>query len=207
MPAFLLFAVSLIGGAAVFVPRYMLCMVPGQALLLAWCLRRVVLPRGGGRAVVVGYLLIQVLARGLKVAHTNEDWRGAAAAVRAVNDGRLVLLSGTYTESRHLPWVQDERHAAYMRAPLDYYPGGGRTQVLPLFVDDRAAAYVDLLVGATPGLEDGFALVERSSRFPSWAPWLEKRLGPLGYRMRKIGSDGNPSAWVFEREAPPAASP
>lgn len=206
VPAAILFAASHLGGAPVFVPRYLLCMVPAQALLLGWSLRRF-LSRGGARAAVVGYLLIQVLARGLNVAHTNEDWRGAAAAVRAAAAGRPVFLSGTYTESRHLPWVGDPRHAAYMRAPLDYYPGGGRIEVLPLFADAEAPGYVEHVLGAAPDLENGFVLVERSSRFPSWAPWLEKRLSPMGYRARKIWSDGNPSAWLFERSSLPVGAP
>ncbi len=141
-----------------------------------------------------GYLVVQMLARGMKVAHTNEDWRAATAAVRAANAPRPVLLSGAYTESRNLAWVEDPKHAAYMGAPLAYYPAGGPATVLPLFVGPDAEAYVERMLQA-PALQNGFALVERSSKLPSWAPWLVAR----GYRTRKIWSEGNPSAWVVER--------
>jgi 4-amino-4-deoxy-L-arabinose transferase-like glycosyltransferase len=206
VPAVLLFAVSRATGTSVFVPRYMMCMIPAQALLMAWLLRGVQ-PPAGERAVIAGYLVILILARGLKVAHTNEDWRTAAAAVSALNGSHPVLLSGTYTESRNLAWVQDTRHAAYMRAPLDYYAPGGPILVLPLFVSRDAEAYAEGLLDSTAGLEDRFALIERSSKFPSWAPWLEARLRPKGYRMRRVWDRGNPSAWVFERVVPRGQPP
>ena len=203
VPAVLLFVVSRVTGTSVFVPRYMMCMIPGQALLIGWFLRGVQ-PTSGRRAVLAGYLVILLIARGLKFAHTSEDWRGVVAAVSASDGSHPVLLSGTYTESRNLDWVEDAKHAAYMRAPLDYYATGGPTVVLPLFASRDAASYVERLLESTPGLENRFALIERSSKFPSWAPWLDARLRPKGYRMRRVWDRGNPSAWVFEREVPRA---
>ena len=193
VPVVLLFVLSWAFGTSVFVPRYMLCVIPAQTLLIAWLLRGIQ-PASGRLAVLAGYLVILLLARGLKVAHTNEDWRGATAVVSAANGARPVLLSGTYTESRNLDWVRDPRHAAYMGAPLQYYPAGGPASVLPLFVGRDAETYVREVL-ATPELANGFALVERSSKFPSWAPWLESR----GYRLRKVWDQGNPSAWIVER--------
>ncbi len=198
VPAVLLFVVSRATGTSLFVPRYMMCMIPAQALLLAWCLRGLQ-PVSARRTVLAGYLVILLLARGLKVAHTNEDWRGASAAVGVSNDTHPVLFSGTYTESRNLGWVEDVRHAAYMRAPLEYYTAGRPTVVLPLFVGPDSEAYVERVLASTPGLEAGFALIERSSKFPSWAPWLDARLKDRGYRMRRVWDKGKPSAWIFER--------
>jgi len=170
---------------------------------VAWFLRGV-RPASGQRAVLAGYLIVVLLARGLKFAHSSEDWRGATAAVGAANGGHPVLLAGTYTESRNLAWVQDAEHSAYMGAPLDYYAAGGPTLLLPLFASRDAASYVERLLESTPGLENRFALIERSSKFPSWAPWLDARLRPKGYRMRRVWDRGNPSAWVFERAVPRA---
>ncbi len=204
VPAVLLFVVSRATGTSLFAPRYMMCMIPGQALLMAWFLRGVQ-PSAGRRAVLAGYLVILLLARGLKVAHANEDWRDATAAVSAINGSHPVLLSGTYTESRNLSWVRDGKHAAYMRAPLDYYVAGGPTVILPLFVGRDAEAHVEELLDSTAGMEDRFALIERSSKFPSWAPWLDARLRPKGYRMRRVWE--NPSAWIFERPVPRAQPP
>jgi len=205
VPAILLFGVSRVTGTSVFVARYMMCMLPGQALLLAWFLRGVQ-PIAGRRAVIAGYLVILLFARGLKVSHSSEDWRGVTGAVSVINGSHPVLLSGGYTESRSLAWVQDGNHAAYMRTPLDYYATGGPTVVLPLFVGRDAEAYVERLLDSTAGLEDRLALIERSSKFPSWAPWLGARLRPKGYRMRRVWN-GSPSAWVFERPVPRAHPP
>jgi hypothetical protein len=207
VPAVLLFVVSRATGTSVFVARYMMCMIPGQALLLAWFLRGVQ-PIAGRRAVIAGYLVVMLLfARGLKVSHATEDWRGVTAAVSVLNGSHPVLLSGLYTESRSLAWVRDGNHSAYMRAPLDYYATGGPTVVLPLFVGRDSEAYVEELLDSTAGLENRLALIERSSGFPSWAPWLDARLRPRGYRMRKVWDRGNPSAWVFDRPVPRAHPP
>ena len=124
-------------GTSVFVPRYMMCVIPAQALLIAWLLRGVQ-PASGRTAVLAGYLVILLLARGLKVAHTNEDWRGATAAVRAANGARPVLLSGTYTESRNLDWVAGPEARGVHGRAAHYYPAGGPTTVLPLFVGQDA---------------------------------------------------------------------
>jgi hypothetical protein len=193
VPVVFLFVLSRAIGTSVFVPRYMMSAIPAQALLIGWLVRGIQ-PASGRTAVLAGYFVILLLARGLKIAHTNEDWRGATAAVSAANGARPVLLSGTYTESRNLDWVRDPRHAAYMGAPLQYYPAGGPASVLPLFVGQDAEDYV-LRVLESPGLANGFALVERSSKYPSWAPWLEGR----GYRLKKVWDRGNPGAWIVER--------
>ena len=198
VPPVFLFAVSRATGTSVFVSRYMLCILPAQALLMAWLVRGFQ-PVGGRRAILAGYLLIMLLGRGLKVGHTGEDWRGAIAAVDASNGRHPILLAGTYTESRNLEWVRNAEHAEYMRSPLDYYESSGEALILPLFGGRDAEAYVEGLIDATPGLGDRFALIERPSRFPSWAPWLEQRFRPRGYRMRRAWVDGSPSAWVFER--------
>ena len=202
VPPLLLFAVSRSTGTSVFIDRYMACILPSQTLLMAWCLRGVQ-PTGGRRSVLAGYLLILLVARGLKVSHTGEDWRGAVAAVDALNADRPVLLAGTYAESKDLARVKDPSHAGYMRAPLDYYRTSGQALVLPLFAGPAAESYVEGILSATPGVGDRFALIERPSRFPPWAPWLEQRLRPRGYRMRRVGGDGSPGAWVFDRARPP----
>ncbi len=184
----------------------MMCIVPCQALLLAWVLRRVP-PIAWGRAILGGYLAIMMLARGTKVAHSNDDWRGAVAAVAAVNGSHPVILSGSYAESRNVAWVQDGEHAAYMLAPVEYYATGGQTVILPLLAGPDAESYVQRLLDAGTVWTGRFALIERSSRWPSWAPWLDRRLRPRGYRMRRVWDSGNTSAWVFERSAPPVAGP
>src|SRR5439155_17393632 len=117
-------------GLGVFDERYVRSVVPAQALLLAWLLRGVE-PAAARRAVLALYLAGVLVTRGLGPDKVREDWRGAAASVRAANHGRPVLLGGTYVESRSIALVRDPRSAAYLRAPLEYYDAGGRVEVLP----------------------------------------------------------------------------
>jgi hypothetical protein len=203
LPAPILFVASWAAGTSVFVSRYMLWTIPGQALLMAWALRGLPLqPVCSRLAVVAGYLVLMALARGGNVTHTDEDWRGAVAAMNAVNGNHPALLSGTYTESRTLDWLRKEKHAASLRAPLDYYPAAGPVLVLPLNFGPEAEAYVEDLIRSRLASSDRFALIERSSRYASWAPWILERVRNA-YRMRRAWS-GYPNVWVFERSAGPA---
>ncbi len=181
----------------------MLWMIPGQALLMAWALRGLRLQAVRSRlAVVAGYLVLMALARGRNVTHTNEDWRGAVAAMNAanaVNGNPPALLSGTYTESRTLDWLRSGEHADFLRAPLEYYPAAGPVFVLPLNFGPEAEAYVEDLLRSRLASSDRFVLIERSSRFASWASWILERLRNP-YRMRRVWN-GYPSVWVFERSA------
>jgi Dolichyl-phosphate-mannose-protein mannosyltransferase len=201
LPAPVLFVASRTTGTSLFVSRYMLWMIPGQALLMAWALRGL-RPVRSRLAVVAGYLILMALARGQNVMHTNEDWRGAVAAMNAVNGNHPALLSGTYTESRTLDWLRSGKHADYMRAPLDYYPAAGPAILLPLNFGPEAEAHVEDLIRSQLASSDRFVLIERSSRFASWAPWILERVRHA-YRVRRVWN-GYPNVWVFERSAGPA---
>jgi len=202
LPAPVLFVASRAAGTSVFVSRYILWMIPGQALLMAWVLRGLQ-PVRSRVAVVAGYLVLMALARGRNVTHTNEDWRGAVAAMNAVNGDHPALLSGTYTESRTLDWLRSGPHADFLGAPLDYYPAAGPVIPLPLLFGPEAEAYVEELIRSrlASGEHERFALIERSSRSPSWAPWVLERVR-LAYRMRRVWN-GYPSVWIFERPSSP----
>lgn len=202
LPAPVLFVASRATGTSVFVSRYMLWMIPGQALLMAWALRGLKLePVRSRLAVVAGSLILIALARGQNVTHTNEDWRGAVAAMNAVNGDHPALLSGTYTESRTLDWLRSGPHADFLGAPLAYYPAAGPVIPLPLNFGPEAEAYVEELLRTRLASSERFALIERSSRFPSWAPWVLERVRHA-YRMRRVWN-GYPSVWIFERSSSP----
>ena len=46
---------------------------------------------------------------------------------------------------------------------------------------------------------DGFALIERSSRFPSWTSWFTTRLAPMGYTTREVWTSPALRASVYVR--------
>jgi mannosyltransferase len=202
VPVALLAVASETTGVVVFAGRYLMSIVPAQAMLLAW-LARGIDSAAGRRAALAIYLAIVLVGRGLGPGPVREDWRGAAAAVRAANGGRPVLLDGGFIESRDVGIVRQPAHAAYMRSPLEYYDAGGRVIVLPLREEPRAAdAYAEELLRGS-GLEGGFALIARSSsRFPSWAPWLDARARARGLTMRQVWNNERVRAWVFERTGP-----
>ena len=199
LPVALLAAVAWATGIGVFDARYLMGVVPAQALLLAWVLRRFE-PAAGRRAVLALYLLLVLVGRWSAPEVVREDWRSAAAAVRAANrgSGRPVLLGGTFVESRSIARVEDPVHASYLRAPLDYYDAGGTARVLPLREGKEAEAYVARLL-EDPSLANGFALVERtSSRHSSWSAWVEARARERGLVMRRVWDGERLKGWVFE---------
>ena len=199
VPVVLLAAVSWATGVGVFAGRYLMSIVPAQALLLAWLVRGIA-SGWARRAAVAVYLAIALVGRGWNLEPVREDWRGAAAAVRAANHGAPVLLGSGFIESRDTAIVRDPAHAAYLRAPLDYYDAGGKVVVLPLRAQPpgEEQSYADGVL-ADASFARGFALVERkSSRFPSWSAWLEKRASAKGLAMRRVWDGERLKAWVFE---------
>jgi Dolichyl-phosphate-mannose-protein mannosyltransferase len=201
IPDALLFLISHATGTSVFVQRYMMCTMPGLALLIAW-LVRTVQPIGGRRAIGAGYLLIMLVTLGgfsrLTYGKERGDWAHTVAAIRATNGSHPVLMSGLYIEAQNLAWVRDPRHISYMRAPLDFYPTGGTIIILPTRSSQGAESYVETLLDSTPGLEEHFALIDGSSKLTSWADWLYGRLRPRGYTMRQVVDDGR-VVWFFQR--------
>lgn len=202
VPSLLLYAVSRLSGAAVFETRYLMCAVPAQALLLGWLLRAVE-PARGRRLVLGGALALVLVLRGellhRSIPHSREDWRGAVAALNAANGANPVLLSGSFTESRDPDLVKDPAHASYLRAPLDYYPTAAPARVLPLRTGIGAETYA---AGLTTASLAGhrFALIERNSRFPSWAPWFAERFPE--FAARDVWSSETLRVRVFERARP-----
>jgi mannosyltransferase len=204
VPSLLLFVVSRAGGAPVFEVRYLMGAVPAQALLMAWLLGRAA-PQSGRTAALGGALaLVLVLRGGLSrptIAHGNEDWRAAVAALDAVNGSGPVLFGGSFTESRELDVLKDPTHTGYLRAPLEFYRPAGPVEVLPLRTGDAAEAFVaDRLRAASPGAR--FALIERNSRWPSWAPWLAERFRADGYTMKDLWASDTLKVRIFERGGP-----
>ncbi len=200
-PALLLFAVSRAAGGSLLEGRYVLGAAPAWAVLGGWALGRIEPPRAGRFALSGGLLLALVLRGelgGWTIAHGREDWRAAVAAMNAANDGRPVFLAGSFTESRDLAAAADPRRSLYLLAPLSYYRPAGPAGVLPLRFSSAAERFVTERLTKVPPPE-GFAVIERSSRFPSWIPWLDERLTASGFTSRDVFRGGPLRVRVFER--------
>jgi mannosyltransferase len=201
VPVALLAVIAWATRIGVFFPRYLMSVLPAQALLLAWLVRGIG-SAGARRAVLALCLAIVLLGRGIGTDRVRENWKDAAAAVRAANGGRPVLLDPGFVEASHLELVRNPAHADYMRAPLDYYDAGGETLVLPRRASENEAYVEGLLAGAA--LAGGFALIERTTRDNSWSEWLDRRTRKKGLAMRRVWDGERVSAWVF---APASCSP
>ena len=195
VPPLVLFGIARITATPVFDARYLIVTAPAWAALLGWLLAAVK-PAAGRAATLAAALALAVVLRGelghRAIAHAREEWRGAVAALNAGEGPLPVFLSGTFIESKDAALVADRRHRDYLRAPLAYYRPRGPVDVLPLRADDG----VEARVGRFP--DDAFALVERSSRFPSWTPWLEGR----GWASREVFRSPALTVRVFDRRTP-----
>lgn len=192
IPPLVLFGIARVAATPVFDGRYLIVTAPAWAALFGWLLDAVEPPAGRAATIAVALALALVLRgdfgrRG--IVHGREDWRGAVAALDAAAGPTPVFLSGTFAESKDPGLLSDPRHRDYLAAPLEYYRPLGPVQLLPLRAVEGAEAYAP---GPTTAR---FAVVERSSRYPSWTPWLENR----GWTAREVFRSPALSVRVFER--------
>jgi mannosyltransferase len=201
VPPAALFAASRWTGASLLEGRYVLATVPAWAVLLGALIARST-PAPASNVVLALALALTLAIRGeltrWAIAHGREDWRDAVAALNAVNGDHPVFLAGSFVESSDAALVRDARHEDYLLAPLAYYPTHGRPEVLPLRAGPAAEAEGERRI-ARALTADRFALIERTSRFPSWTGWLAARLGPLGYSARDVWNSPSLRATVFVR--------
>jgi hypothetical protein len=201
VPPFVLFAASRWTGASLLEGRYLLSAAPAWAVLLGALVARL-RPVRAPNVVLALTLALALVTRGeltrWPIAHGREDWRSAVAAVNRANGDRPVFLSGSFAESSDPALVRDPRHEEYLLAPLAYYPIRGRPVVLPLRAQPDSDAEGERRI-ARALTEDGFALIERSSRFPSWTNWFTTRLAPMGYTTREVWTSPTLRASVYVR--------
>lgn len=200
-PAILLFAASRLLGTPLFEGRYLLASLAPWAALLGGAASRLE-PEGAGRTTVAGALALALVLRGeprnLAIAHGREDWRAALARLAASAPEAPVLLGGSFAEAQDLELVADPGHQDYLVAPVRYYAPAREAVALPLGASEAAVQAAERI--AAPALASNrFALVERSSRFPSWSPWLDAAAGRGGLVGREIYRGGPLSVRLYER--------
>ena len=129
-----------------------------------------------------------------------EDWRGAAAAERAlVTDPHTpVLVQAGFIESKHVGWFKNPEKRGYLLSPLSIYPMNGHVIPLPYRLNRSAENY--LVPVATRYLlpTNRFLLLTRVS-FDSYLPWFEGRLRGAGFESRSAGQFGSVTLVVFTR--------
>lgn len=129
VPLFLLFAVSITTEMSIFFGRYLIPAIPAVCLFYAIALRSIA--RGPARIAAVGVI---ALASFLLFDRPPDDFRGAAIAVNEFTerDGSTpILLASGLIEGEDVNWLGDPTLAAYLNAPVEYYPLDGRMVTMP----------------------------------------------------------------------------
>jgi len=206
LPPVLLFVLSRWTPLQVFLPRYGSWHAIGFALLLGWCWRQ--LAGHGPRLALFALLLLMGSGAFLTRSHFVNEWRGLSAAVNAELEThpRAPLLAHTgLIESLDAAFVRDPSSAEYLLAPFAVYPPPAGHAMKALTWNAHTADAQQLLEELAEWLErehSAFVLVSRDTSEPGFWPFFRGRLGPLGWKDRRLPNvRGNMLAVVFEKSA------
>ena len=173
VPAAVIFAISVLTPSNLFWPRYLLCVVPVPAFLIASVIRSFE-PRAVRHVIVASYVFASILYLNGRV-HT-EDWRGAAAAARSLitDDSVPVFVRSGLVEAAQPQWLNDPDRQSYLLAPMSYYSVNTATIALPYTPTiPETQPYLEQLLATTVAQVDRFVLI---SRFDvGFQQWLESR--------------------------------
>jgi Dolichyl-phosphate-mannose-protein mannosyltransferase len=199
LPLLMLFAVSRLAGAQVFIPRYAILSVAPAAVLFAWAFR--VMPAACAYPGLVVFMGLQFLgfSHAPLALHENEGWREAARLIRTLpGDGPVLVRSGLAEAG--FPRYLTGRYAGYLSAPIAAYPVGSKN-VIPLPFHDSPQVHTYLRdVYTRAALHDSF-LVLTSTHVPdtdvirALTVWANQD----GLAARQIGSYGRVNLWQFSR--------
>lgn len=191
----LLFAVSWLTPAKLFLGRYFLATAPGKALIVAWAIQTVRSERVR-LAVITGFAALLVIFARLTGA--NDEWRLASATVRSLRPGpnTPVLVRGGFIEARQIDWLEDTERSSFLLAPLAYYPIDGTVVPLPWQVDASSREYLERL-GTRLERHERFILVAATTT--PFRRWFARRMSTSGFRAWDAGAFDELSVVVFDR--------
>jgi 4-amino-4-deoxy-L-arabinose transferase-like glycosyltransferase len=196
-PPAILFAISVISPAKLFIPRYYIGYAPGLCMV-AGCVVRAVVDRRGQRLVATVLVMSGIMTFGT-LQHGNEDWSGAMRKIRSVDrDGSLpVLAVSGFVEATDPQALDNPMAREVLFAPLAMYPPGGHLVRLPYRLNEESAKYVENIL---PSLENQrrFVLVGQYQG-ATFEPWLRGRLAPRGFRSESLGDFGSVGVFLFSR--------
>jgi mannosyltransferase len=196
MPPLILFAVSVLSPAKLFVPRYYISCTPGLCLLAGWMVRSFV--AASGQRMVATVLVVAAILNFGTTQHGVEDWSGAMRKVRSEASSDMpVLVASGFIEAADPKALGDPRLRDVLFAPQEMYPPGGKLIRLPYRLDAESAKYIE---GVLPEIErqNRFVLVTRFEGL-TFEPWLRGRLAPLGFRSEPLGHFGALGIFRFSR--------
>ena len=183
----------------VLLPRYFSIALPGLALSTAWVIGNIQ-PATARRLIVLSIVVGAILDKGgslTKFRHSNQDWRGAMAAVRTITEndpGMVVLARSWFIESASPETFADPTQAQFLLAPQSAYPAPGIPIPLPIYADGRALDRLESIVSSGV-LENRFILVS-SNDDNRYQMWLRGRLGS-SFSGVSLGRFGTVSVELF----------
>ena len=200
-PPLVLFLISTLSSAHVFIARYYLPEIAGLALL-GGCLVRID-PAGVRRVIALMVLIAGIAAQGLQGGlwpqHGGDDWPGAIDTARsmAAGDGTAVLIRSGFFAATDPQWLSEEKFRRFLLAPLNAYPLDRPVIVLPYRVH----------AGTAPYLKEKLRLLASRRRVVLIArfggniqTWLDGHLDALGFTRTHYSSHASVSVVVFDRD-------
>ncbi len=204
LPPIVLFVVSRWTAWQVFLPRYASWHAIGFALLVGWCWRQVA--GQGSRILLVVVLCVMGSGAFLTRSHFVNEWRGVSAAVSVElerHPGAPLLAHTGLIESLDASFVRDPEKSAYLLAPFAAYPVPSGHELKALTWNAHTLDAQVLLEELALWLErehKAFVLASRDTNEPGFWPFFRGRLGPLGWKDRRLEDiRGNMIAVVFEK--------
>jgi hypothetical protein len=210
-PAIALFAVSLLTSAQLLGGKYFLSIVTAAALILGWGLRAVS-PYRLRQIAVTAFALLSV--GGLISFHHiyapdglgSDDWRAAASAERTVAESANtpVLFRPGFSEANDFAWLSDPKNRSQLLTPLAPYPMKGTIIPLPSDFNARVERYLQGIVARDDLLRSRQVILVSwgAAQAPEQA-WLDSRLGPSGFKSRRVGMYGSLVVVEYTRESTP----
>ena len=196
VPPLLLFAISVLSPAKLFVPRYYISCIPGLCLLAGWMARSVA--AGPGQRIVGTVLVVAAIMTFGTSHHRAEDWSAAMRKISTEHSGDLpVWVASGFVEAADPKALDDPRLRDVLFSPQVMYPPGGKLVRLPYRLDVESVEFMERLI---PSLEhqNRFVLVVVYEGL-AFEPWLRGRLAPLGFRAENLGNFGSVGVFRFSR--------
>ena len=200
-PPLVLFFISTLSSAHVFIARYYLPEIAGLALL-GGCLVRIE-PAGVRRLMALMVLIAGIAAHGLHGGlwprHGADDWPGAIDRVRsvAVGDDTAVLIRSGFFAGTNPQWLSEEKFQRFLLAPLSAYPLDRPVIVLPYRVDAETAPYLKEKLRSLASRRRVVLIARFGGNIQTW---LEGHLDALGFARTQRSNHGPVSVHVFDRD-------
>ena len=155
-PGIAIAVISFISGTPVFVPRYFVYALLGEALVQTGLLCSI----ASGTQRVMAFLSVGLFALVpyLRSPIFPEDWRTALASISSsAPPASVVLLITGQCEAKDISWFRSSDNRDYLLSPSSYYSVGYPTLPLPYFVSEYSA--LDIFS------EDELSVLSRAEKF------------------------------------------